>query len=106
MIASAGAPPRIADYSYEAPTESEVVASLTRVFGPERGSEAWARACGVAGVAVGRVATLLQLERCGLALATAGGASATVARSIEIRVRTYNRLAARAATAPRGGATS
>lgn len=103
---STGSVARIEDYGYSAPSEGEVVASLTRVFGPDRGADIWARACGIAFLSVGQVRTLLQLERCANALAVEGGAAATVARSVEIRLRTYNRLAARHAAASRPGAST
>lgn len=104
MVARSEGGGKIAAYGYGAPTEAEVVASLARVFGPQRGAEAWAKACRTAGVAVGAVNTTQEVERCARALATEGGAYATVARSVDIRMRTYTRLAATAA-APVGGGT-
>lgn len=95
---------RIPEYEYSAPTEAEVVASLRRVFGPERGTESWARACRAASLPVGGVSTPALVERAAQALAADGGAAATVARSVAIRLRTYNRLAARSGAA--GRATS
>lgn len=94
---------RISAYRYAAPTEAEVVASLARVFGTERGAMEWAKACRRAGATVGAVSTAQLVERCAQALASEGGALATVARSVEIRMRTYNRLAASAAATPGGG---
>jgi len=104
MVAKIEGGGRIPAYGYGAPTEAEVVASLARVFGPQRGSEAWAKACRAAGARVGAVTTTAQVTRCAQALAAEGGAFATVARSVDIRMRTYIRLAATAA-APAGGGT-
>jgi hypothetical protein len=96
--------PRIPAYDYAAPTEADAVAALHRVWGEERGSRAWLEACRHAGLRPGGVDTLPRLERVNASLATQGGATATVARSIEIRIRTYTRLAARAATTGGGSA--
>ncbi|MDB4879988.1 MAG: hypothetical protein JWL60_1434 [Gemmatimonadetes bacterium] len=73
------------------------MASLGRVFGPGRGVETWARACRAARVSPGAASTPDLLERCSQALASEGGAAATVARSVAIRLRTFNRLVASAA---------
>jgi hypothetical protein len=96
--------PRIPAYDYAAPTEANAVAALQRVWGAERGSQIWLKACRDAGLQPGRVDTLARLESVNASLATQGGATATVARSIEIRMRTYTRLAARAATTGGGSA--
>ena len=90
-------PTRIPVYNFSVPTEADAVAALHRVWGPERGDRSWAEACRTAGVRQGRVNDVASLERATKALATEGGATATVARSIEIRLRTYARLAAKAA---------
>lgn len=87
----------IPGYGLARPSEADAVAALHRVWGAERGSRAWLDACRAAGLQPGRVDTVERLERVSAALAAAGGATATVARSIEIRIRTYTRLAARAA---------
>lgn len=88
---------RIPVYNVSLPTEADAVAALHRVWGAERGSQAWLQACRDAGLHPGRIDTLARLESVNAALAARGGATATVARSIEIRIRTYNRLSARAA---------
>ena len=88
---------RLPGYNLGCPTEADAVAALHRVWGAERGSRAWLEACRLAGLQPGRVDTIARLESVSAALAAAGGATATVARSIEIRIRTYNRLAARVA---------
>ena len=92
-------PMRIPVYNFSVPTEADAVAALQRVWGRERGDRSWAEACRVAGVRPGRVSDVAALERATKALAAEGGATATVARSIEIRLRTHARLAAKAATA-------
>lgn len=94
---------RIPVYDFSRPTEADAVAALHRVWGPERGSEAWSQACRDAGLSAGRIDSLARLERVTTTLATQGGAIATVARSIEIRVRTYHRLSTR--TTATGAAT-
>lgn len=88
---------RLPLYDLALPTEADAVAALRRVWGAERGSQAWLQACRDAGLQPGRVDTIARLESVNAALAARGGAIATVARSIEIRIRTYTRLAARAA---------
>ncbi len=78
------------------------MAALDRVFGAERSRALWSDACRTAGVVPGRVQPGAEIERTILRLALQGGAAATVARSLEIRLRTYARLAARQA-APSAG---
>lgn len=102
MLSPPSGPAVLPGYDLREPVEADAVASLRRVFGPERGDERWSRACGEAGLAVGGVRTQAQLIRVVQALAAQGAAAAAVARSVEIRLRTYGRLAARAAGA--GGA--
>ena len=93
---------RIPGYELSAPTEQDVVAALHRVWGPDRGSRMWAEACRAAGVSTGQVDTLDRLTRVNGFLAAQGGATATLARSVEIRIRTWNRLQQRtSATAAR-----
>lgn len=102
MLSPPGSPARLPGYDLREPVEADARASLQRVFGPERGEERWSQACRQAGLAVGGVRTRVQLVQAVQALAAQGGASVAVARSVEIRLRTYARLAANAATA--GGA--
>lgn len=90
------AAPRVPGYDLNAPTEALTLAALQRVWDPERGAAIWARACKAAGLRPGHVRDIPALERAIAALAAEGGASATVARSVEIRLRTYARLSARA----------
>lgn len=94
--------PRVPGYALGAPTEADALASLHRVFGSERGQSVWSDACDLAGIAPGAVNTTTDLERVARSLASQGGAAATIARSITIRLRTYNQLAARAAAAKTG----
>ena len=88
---------------FRAPTEADARAALQRVFGPERGAERWTQACREAGVAVGRVDGAEPLTRAVRALAAQGGPSTAVARSIEIRMRTHTRLAAKSLAFSDGG---
>ncbi|HEX2079438.1 MAG TPA: hypothetical protein VHG08_17055 [Longimicrobium sp.] len=99
MLSPPSSPARLPGYDLREPVEADALASLRRVFGPERGEERWSRACHDAGLAVGGVSTQAQLVRAVQALAAQGGPAAAVARSVEIRQRTHARLAARAATA-------
>lgn len=94
--------PRVPGYELGAPTEADALASLHRVFGSERGQLVWSDACHLAGLVPGAVNTTTDLERVARSLASHGGAAATVARSITIRLRTYTQLAARAAAARTG----
>ena len=89
-------PTRVPGYDLAAPTEADVVAALQRVWGAERAPRMWSQACRDADIPVGRVDTLDRLETVSRALAAQGGAAATLARSIEIRIRTYVRLQRRA----------
>jgi hypothetical protein len=84
-------------YKLTPPSEADANAALQRVFGAERGTERWTLACRTAGIAAGRVDTAEQLGRVVEALARQGGSTSVVARSLEIRLRTYARLAARTA---------
>jgi hypothetical protein len=96
--------PGIPGYNdYRAPTEDDARAALNRVFGPERGAEHWSQACRAAGLSTGRVQGAEPLARAIQALAAQGGPSKAVARSIEIRMRTYTRLAAKSLALSDGG---
>jgi hypothetical protein len=97
MLSTPSAPAAIPGYNLHPPSEADAGAALRRVFGAERASERWELACRDAGLARGRVSTPEQLGRVVEALARQGGATAVVARSLEIRLRTYARLAARGA---------
>lgn len=96
--------PGIPGYNdYRAPTEADARAALQRVFGPERGAERWSDACRTAGLGEGRVDGAELLTRAVRALAAQGGPSTAVARSIEIRMRTHTRLAAKSPAVQDGG---
>ena len=88
---------------FRAPTEADARAALQRVFGPDRGAERWSEACRAAGLAAGRVHGAESLIRAVQALAAQGGPSTAVARSIEIRMRTHTRLAAKSLALSDGG---
>ena len=96
MLSSPPGPPRLPGYELREPTEDDARAALQRVFGVERGAEFWAQACRDAGLFPGQVRTCILLDRAAKALSAQGGAAAMVARSVEIRLRTYARLAATA----------
>ena len=93
MLSTPPGPPRLPGYDLHEPTEDDARASLQRVFGAERGSDLWMQACRDAGLFPGQVRTTILLDRAAKALAAQGGAAAIVARSVEIRLRTYARLA-------------
>lgn len=93
---------RLPGYDLSEPTEADARAAMQRVFGPDGGEARWADACRDAGIAPGHVRTQVQLARVAGALASQGGPAAVVARSVEIRLRTYARLAANAAATPGG----
>jgi hypothetical protein len=97
MLSPPASPARLPGYDLREPTEADARASLQRVFGPARGEERWSEACRTAGLSAGGVHTRVQLIQVVHALAAQGGPSAAVARSVEIRMRTYARLAANAA---------
>ena len=104
MLSPSPHPPGIPGYNdYRAPTEADARAALQRVFGAERGAERWDQACRASGMAVGRVDGADRLRQAVAALAEQGGPSAAVARSIEIRMRTHTRLAAKSLAASAGG---
>lgn len=86
---------KLPGYNLSAPTEADAIAALERVFGAERGRALWSDACAMAGLGVGKASTGVALERAVQSLASQGGAAATVARSIGIRMRTYTQLVAR-----------
>lgn len=93
---------RIPGYDLDAPTEDTAVAALTRVFGAERGRSLWSDVCRSARLEPGSVNSAKALERAVQALSDEGGAAATVARSLSIRMRTHAQLAARRATPTAG----
>lgn len=99
MPSPPGGPPRIPGYDLQEPREADALAALERVFGPERAAERWSRACRDAGLLAGHTTTPAQLGRAVAALAEQGGTTAVVARSMEIRMRTFARLSASAAAA-------
>lgn len=92
MLSSPPGPARLPGYDLREPTEDDARTSLQRVFGAERAAEYWAQACREAGIFPGQVRTATMLSRVAAALAAQGGAAAMVARSVEIRLRTYARL--------------
>ena len=105
MSTSSSSTKKLAGYNLAAPTESDAIAALERVFGAVRGRAVWSDACGMAGVVSGTAQPGAPLARVTQALAAQGGAAATIARSIDIRMRTYTQIAARQ-SAPSTGARS
>ena len=102
MSPSPSSTKKLAGYNLAEPTEFDAIAALERVFGAARGRTAWSDACGMAGVAPGTAHPGPSLARVIQALAGQGGAAATIARSIEIRARTYTQIAARQTAASPG----
>ena len=96
MLSTPPGPPRLAGYDLREPTADDVAAALRRVFGTTRGTERWTQACRDAGLVPGEVSSTLLLNQVVKVLSAQGGACAMVARSVEIRQRTYARLAATA----------
>lgn len=99
MPSPPGSALRLPGYDLREPSEADALAALERVFGPERAADRWSRACGEAGLLAGHLSTAAQLGRAVAALAGQGGTTSVVARSIEIRMRTFARLSASAAVA-------
>jgi hypothetical protein len=90
------APAAIPGYNLTPPGESDALAAVQRVYGEEKGGELWKSACHAARVPPGWVRSRDTLERVLGALGEQGGPQGVIARSMEIRLRTYDRLAARA----------
>jgi hypothetical protein len=88
--------PAIPGYNLTPPGEADAVAAVQRVYGDEKGVEIWKSACQGAKILPGWVRGRDQLERVLQCLAAQGGPQGVIARSMEIRLRTYDRLAARA----------
>lgn len=88
-------PPRLPAYVLSCPTEADAVASLARVFGPDRAAAEWAAACGACALEPGEAIPVEPLRRVAAALGRQGGALPALGRAIEIRLQTYGRLAAR-----------
>ena len=93
---------RLPGYDLQEPREADALAALERVFGAERAADRWSRACREAGLLPGHASTAAQLGRAVAALAGQGGTTAVVARSMEIRMRTFARLSASSAAAAAG----
>jgi hypothetical protein len=91
------AAPAVPGYNLTPPAEADAVAALQRVYGEQKGAEQWKIACAAARILPGWVLHRDQLDRVLSALAEQGGPPAVVARSMEIRLRTYDRLSSRAA---------
>ncbi len=85
----------ISEYNLVEPSEPDARAALQRVFGAADGESRWLQACAEAGLRSGLVRPGDELERAATALSLQGGATAAVARSILIRMRTFYRIASR-----------
>ncbi len=97
QVTARGEAAPIVSHRFTAPTAAESRAALSRVVGPQRGAALWEQACAAAGIDPDADPVPADdLRRATEALAGHGGAVATVARAIQIRLRTYARLAARA----------
>lgn len=82
----------IPGYNLVEPSEQDARAALQRVFGAANADVRWAQACAHVNVRPGRVSPGDELRAVAAALGLQGGAAATLARSIEIRIRTFYRL--------------
>lgn len=87
----------ISEYNLVEPSEQDARAALQRVFGAVDGESRWSQACAAAGLQSGRVRAGDELEHVTSALSLQGGATAAVARSVLIRMRTFYRIAAHVA---------
>ena len=103
MLSTPQSTAAIPGYNLTPPAEADAVAALQRVYGAEKGAEHWKTACHAAKILPGWVRDRVTLARVLQALATQGGPQSVVARSMEIRMRTYDRLAARSGGAQAGG---
>jgi hypothetical protein len=83
------------EYNLIEPSEQDARSALQRVFGAADGESRWLQACAEAGLRSGLVRPGDDLERATSALALQGGATAAVARSVLIRMRTFYRIASR-----------
>ena len=88
-------PPAVPGYELSPPTGADARAMVLRVYGAERGEALWGVTCRHAGLSPDGVHDALGLQRVIIALAAQGKAASTIARSLDIRLRTYARLAAR-----------
>jgi hypothetical protein len=94
----------IPGYNLSPPGQAEVCAALQRVFGAEKGTRAWAEVCDSCDLRPEWIRSRAELEQALAAWARLGGVHAVVARSMEIRLRTYDRLSARGVAPATGGA--
>lgn len=98
------APPgvrRIPDFGYDCPTAADAIASLTRVLDAQRATTLWQSACARAGVHRGALNVHIEdLARVSDELIRQGGAVGIVGNAFRIRLRTFQRLAARTTRAP------
>ncbi|HEX8429764.1 MAG TPA: hypothetical protein VF625_00710 [Longimicrobium sp.] len=89
--------PPIASHRFAAPTSGDALAALTRVVGAERAGALWGEACAEGAITTPRERmSTTEIGSVAERLVERGGAVQSVAQAILIRIRTYNRLAARA----------
>lgn len=94
-IATGVATDAIAAHAYTGPTPAAAVVALGRAVGVERAGALWQGACETAGLHAPERMSGDEMQRVAAALAAHGGPVASAARALQIRLRTYARLAAR-----------
>ncbi len=80
---------RISSHGLDAPSEADVLASLTRFVGGDQAAAAWQSACVESGVQAGSLTTPDALSGPLTLLKSKGGYEAVAASSLLVRVRTY-----------------
>jgi hypothetical protein len=83
------AQPQTPTHGLGAPTESDVLTSLTRFVGEDRARDSWQAACASCGARPGALHTPAALEAPLNALKANGGYEAVAASSLLVRIRTY-----------------
>lgn len=88
--------------TYVVPTVAAALEALVRALGPDRAAQAWGQAIWDAEVTrVADVFTSSELARVAACLGAQPGAVGVLGRALQIRVHTYDRLAAAERSAPR-----
>ncbi|MFC0250696.1 hypothetical protein [Massilia consociata] len=86
------APTAVKRYNLSPPGEQDVLASLTRLVGPDESSRLWTSACRQAGARSGAILSLEQFEKVLLQLKQSAGLAAVAASSILVRLKSYRTL--------------
>jgi hypothetical protein len=93
------AAPRVSSHGLDAPTESDVLASLGRFVGSDKALVAWTEACTASGLSAGSIHLPESLEAPLTQLKARGGYEAVAASSLLVRIRTYKLLSSTPALA-------